>query len=112
MFAFGLWDDLRETLFLAVDRFGIKPLYYGLCGRDLIFGSELACLLASGRLAKDVDDEALAEYITLGYIPPRATILQQARKLEPATYLRWTPHDGADRRTLLGRAACSRERNS
>jgi asparagine synthase (glutamine-hydrolysing) len=95
MFAFGLWDEKRETLFLAVDRFGIKPLYYGLCGSDLIFGSELGCLLASGRLAKHVDDAALAEYFTLGYIPPPATILQQARKLEPATWLRWTPREGA-----------------
>jgi asparagine synthase (glutamine-hydrolysing) len=94
MFAFGVWDERRETLFLAVDRFGIKPLYYALLGRDLVFGSELSSLLASGRVAKDVDDGALAEYFTLGYIPPPATILRQARKLEPATYLRWTPDDG------------------
>jgi asparagine synthase (glutamine-hydrolysing) len=95
MFAFGLWDEPNETLLLAVDRFGIKPLYYGLSARGLVFGSELVCLLASGRVAKEVEDGALAEYFTLGYVPPPATIFRHARKLEPATYLRWTPRDGA-----------------
>jgi asparagine synthase (glutamine-hydrolysing) len=95
MFAFGLWDDRRQALLLAVDRFGIKPLYYGVFGGDLIFGSELACLLASGRLVKEVEDAALAEYFTLGYVPPPATIFRQARKLEPGTFLRWTPQAGA-----------------
>jgi asparagine synthase (glutamine-hydrolysing) len=94
MFAFAIWDDPNETLLLAVDRFGIKPLYYGLLDGDLVFGSELVCLLASGRLAKEVDDAALAEYFTLGYIPPPATIFRGARKLEPGTFLRWTPHGG------------------
>jgi asparagine synthase (glutamine-hydrolysing) len=95
MFAFGLWDDPEETLLLAIDRFGIKPLYYGLFGGDLVFGSELACLLASGRLVKDVDDASLAEYFTLGYVPPPATIFRDVRKLEPGTFLRWTPRQGA-----------------
>jgi asparagine synthase (glutamine-hydrolysing) len=94
MFAFGLWDDPNETMFLAVDRFGIKPLYYCLPAKDLVFGSELACLLASGRLVKEVEDGALAEYFTLGYVPPPATIFRHAHKLEPATYLRWTPREG------------------
>lgn len=94
MFAFGLWDDPRETLLLAVDRFGIKPLYYGLLGGDLVFGSELACLLACGRLRKQIDYAALAEYFTLGYVPPPATIFGEAFKLEPGTWLRWTPEDG------------------
>jgi asparagine synthase (glutamine-hydrolysing) len=95
MFAFGLWDDTRQTLMLAVDRFGIKPLYYGLFNDELVFGSELVCLLASGRLVKEVDDAALAEYFTLGYVPPPATIFRDARKLEPGTFLRWSPQTGA-----------------
>jgi asparagine synthase (glutamine-hydrolysing) len=93
MFAFALWDEPNETLLLAVDRFGIKPLYYSLLDGELVFGSELASLLASRRLAKDVDDASLAEYFTLGYIPPPATIFQDARKLEPGTFLRWRPHE-------------------
>jgi asparagine synthase (glutamine-hydrolysing) len=94
MFAFGLWDDRTEKLLLAVDRFGIKPLYYGLIGDDVVFGSELACLLASGRLKKEVDHGALAEYFTLGYIPPPATIFGGASKLEPGTFAEWTPRGG------------------
>jgi len=95
MFAFGLWDERDQTLLLSVDRFGIKPLYYCLTGGDLVFGSELVCLLASGRLVKEVDDTALAEYFTLGYVPPPATIFRHAHKLEPGTYLHWTPQHGA-----------------
>jgi asparagine synthase (glutamine-hydrolysing) len=91
MFAFAIWDAKQEVLFLAVDRFGIKPLYYSSLGADLVFGSELSCLLASGRLSKAIDDAALAEYFTLGYIPPPATIFTAASKLEPGTFLEWGP---------------------
>jgi asparagine synthase (glutamine-hydrolysing) len=96
MFAFALWDERREMLVLAVDRFGIKPLYYGSFGRELVFGSELVCLLGSGRLPKEVDDVAVAEYFTLGYVPPPATIFRDAHKLEPGTFLTWTPRGGLD----------------
>lgn len=95
MFAFALWDERGETLLLAVDRFGIKPLYYGVAEGELVFGSELVCLLTSGRLSKDVDQDSVAEYFTLGYVPPPATIFLGASKLEPGTFLRWTPSDGA-----------------
>jgi asparagine synthase (glutamine-hydrolysing) len=91
MFAVALWDEERESLLLAVDRFGIKPLYYGVSEDGLIFGSELACLLASGRLRRELDYQALAEYFTLGYIPAPATIFRGARKLESGTFLRWSP---------------------
>lgn len=94
MFAFGLWDGRHQTLLLAVDRFGIKPLYFGVFQGDVVFGSELVCLLASGRLAKDVDDGALAEYFTLGYVPPPSTIFRDAQKLEPGTFVRWTANAG------------------
>jgi asparagine synthase (glutamine-hydrolysing) len=94
MFGFALWDEPCEKLLLAVDRFGIKPLYYGEFAGDLVFGSELACLLTSGRLVKEMDDAAVAEYFTLGYVPPPATIFRGARKLEPGTFLEWTPLRG------------------
>jgi asparagine synthase (glutamine-hydrolysing) len=96
MFAFAIWDAKTEVLFLAVDRFGIKPLYYSSLDGDLVFGSELACLLASGRLEKAIDDAALAEYFTLGYIPPPATIFSSASKLEPGTSLEWRPGSGVE----------------
>jgi asparagine synthase (glutamine-hydrolysing) len=91
MFAFALWDAEPESLLLAVDRFGIKPLYYSVSEDGLVFGSELACLLESGRLQRELDYDSLAEYFTLGYVPAPATIFRAARKLEPGTFLRWSP---------------------
>src|SRR5919198_1762703 len=87
MFAFALWDAEPESLLLAVDRFGIKPLYYSVSEDGLVFGSELACLLESGRLQRELDYDSLAEYFTLGYVPAPATIFRAARKLEPGTFL-------------------------
>ena len=91
MFAFALWDERAQRLLLAVDRFGIKPLYYTVADSELVFGCELVCLLQSERLEKDLDDASLAEYFTLGYVPPPATVFRGARKLEPGTYLEWSP---------------------
>lgn len=95
MFAVALWDERREQLTLAVDRFGIKPLYYAADERGIVFGSELKCLEASRLISKEIDYDALAEYFTLGYIPPPATIYRSVRKLAPASVLRWTPREDA-----------------
>lgn len=85
MFAFALWDRNRETLFLARDRLGVKPLYYALLpDGQLIFGSELKSLLAHGGLARDIDPCAVEEYFALGYVPEPRTIFLGARKLPPA----------------------------
>ena len=85
MFAFALWDRNRETLFLARDRLGVKPLYYALLpDGQLLFGSELKSLLAHGGLARDIDPCAVEEYFALGYVPEPRTIFQGARKLPPA----------------------------
>ncbi len=85
MFAFALWDRTRETLFLARDRLGVKPLYYALLPDGmLIFGSELKALLAHGGLARDIDPCAVEEYFALGYVPEPRTIFAGAVKLPPA----------------------------
>jgi len=85
MFAFALFDRNRDTLFLARDRLGVKPMHYALLddGR-LLFGSELKSLLAHGGLTRALDPLAVEEYFALGYIPEPRTIFKQARKLEPA----------------------------
>lgn len=84
MFAFALWDRQRETLFLARDRLGVKPLHYALLADgQLLFGSELKSLLAHGGLARDLDDCAIEEFFALGYIPEPRTIFRAARKLPP-----------------------------
>ena len=84
MFAFALWDRNRETLFLARDRLGVKPLYYAVLddGR-LIFGSELKSLAVHPGLARELDPHAIEEYFALGYIPEPRTIYKMARKLAP-----------------------------
>lgn len=88
MFAFALWDRNRETLFLARDRLGVKPLHYALLpDGTLLFGSELKSLLAHGGLRKDVDPLAVEEYFALGYVAEPRTIFTQARKLPPASTL-------------------------
>jgi asparagine synthase (glutamine-hydrolysing) len=85
MFAFGLWDRNQETLFLARDRLGVKPLHYAMLPDGmLLFGSELKSLLAHGALARDIDPCAVEEYFALGYVAEPRTIFRQARKLPPA----------------------------
>lgn len=90
MFAFALWDCTRETLFLARDRLGIKPLYYApLPDGRLIFGSELKALLCDPALERDFDVESIEDYFAFGYVPDPKTIYRSVRKLPPAHTLVW-----------------------
>jgi asparagine synthase (glutamine-hydrolysing) len=85
MFAFGLWDANQQTLFLARDRLGVKPLYYAVLPDGmLIFGSELKSLLAHPGLRRSIDACAVADYFTLGYVPEPRTVFSSARKLPAA----------------------------
>jgi asparagine synthase (glutamine-hydrolysing) len=84
MFAFGLWDRNRETLFLARDRLGVKPLYYALLpDGHLLFGSELKCMLAHGGMKREIEPQAVEDYFALGYVPEPRTIFKGAMKLPP-----------------------------
>ena len=85
MFAFALWDRNRETLFLARDRLGVKPLFYALLDDGtFLFGSELKSLLAHGGLKREIDPCAVEEYFALGYVAEPRAIFKQAKKLPPA----------------------------
>jgi asparagine synthase (glutamine-hydrolysing) len=85
MFAFALWDRNRETLFLARDRLGVKPLHFALLDDGtFLFGSELKSLLAHGQLPRDIDVCAVEDYFALGYVAEPRTIFRAARKLPPA----------------------------
>ncbi len=84
MFAFGIWDRNHETLFLARDRMGIKPLYYAELGDGkLIFGSELKSLKIHEHLPREIDPTAVEEYFTFGYVPEPKTIYKGVYKLPP-----------------------------
>ncbi len=88
MFAFGLWDEATNSLLLARDRFGKKPLYYAFDdGGALIFASELKTLFASGRLRGTIDYEALDSYLRLLYVPPDRTIYRNVHVVRPAELL-------------------------
>jgi asparagine synthase (glutamine-hydrolysing) len=82
MFAFALWDAGKQTLFLARDRLGEKPLYYAmLADQTLIFGSELKALLIHPGLARRIDPAAVEEFFALGYIAEPRTIYKDVLKL-------------------------------
>jgi len=84
MFAFALWDRKRETLFLARDRLGIKPLYYALLpSGELLFASELKALLAHQDLPREIEPRSVEDFFAFGYVPEPRTILRHAFKLEP-----------------------------
>ncbi len=85
MFAFALWDRNKQTLFMARDRMGVKPLYYALLDDgQLIFGSELKVLTAHPGLKREIDPYAVEDYFAYGYVPEPRTIYKQALKLPPA----------------------------
>ncbi len=85
MFAFALWDRRRETLFLARDRLGVKPLHYALLPSGLfLFGSELKSIVAHPEFRRELDPCAIEEYFALGYVPEPRTIYAGAHKLPPA----------------------------
>jgi len=82
MFAVAVWDRDRRSGVLIRDRLGIKPLYYALAGDVVVFGSELKCVLASGLVTGELDADAIAAYLMLGYVPGGMTPLRDVRKLE------------------------------
>lgn len=84
MFAFAIWDDRKQTLFLARDRLGVKPLFYAMLPDGMfVFGSELKALLAHGNLSRQIDPRSVEDYFALGYVPEPRTIYTSALKLAP-----------------------------
>jgi asparagine synthase (glutamine-hydrolysing) len=86
-FAIALWDTRDRTLFLARDRMGVRPLFYTLCNRQLIFGSELKTLLAHPHVTATIDPDALAQVFTFWGVQSPNTIFSGLHTLPPAHYL-------------------------
>jgi asparagine synthase (glutamine-hydrolysing) len=88
MFAFAIWDAKKQSLFIARDRVGKKPLYYTLTSEGaLIFGSELKSLLQHPSMRREINPQAIDAYLTWGYVPDPLSILKGIRKLPPGHYL-------------------------
>jgi asparagine synthase (glutamine-hydrolysing) len=84
MFAFALWDSKRRRLFIARDRFGEKPLYWGIFDGRLLFASEPKVLLAHPAVVRTLDRQALRSYLALDYVPAPLSIWQGVHKLPAA----------------------------
>ncbi len=103
MFAIALWDARSHRLLLARDRFGIKPLYYGVAGGTLSFASELKAMLEQPGFSRAIDPRAVAAYLAFNSIPAPLTIFAEARKLPAGTLLTW--RDGSLEQTRYARPA-------
>lgn len=84
MFAFAIWDERKQELFLARDRLGIKPLYYYHDGTTFVFASELKAIERISSLTLTVDETALYDFLTYMYIPAPKTPYTQVKKVLPA----------------------------
>lgn len=89
MFALAVYDRRTGALHMMRDHFGIKPLYYTEVGADLFFASDIRSLLASGRIAAQVNPTALWHYLSFQYVPESETMYAGVFKVPPAHYLTW-----------------------
>ena len=93
MFAFAIWDTGKQRLFLARDRFGIKPLYYSVTSRGVRFASTSQALLAAGDVDDSIDPVALHHHLSLhAVVPAPRTLLRGLRKLRPGHSLGFSVH--------------------
>jgi asparagine synthase (glutamine-hydrolysing) len=97
MFAFAVLDERARQVFLARDRVGIKPLVYHWDGRRLLFASELKGILQAPDVPRELDLEALGEYLGYHYVAAPRTIFRAVRKLPPASTLTVSLDGGAPR---------------
>ena len=88
MFAFAVWDQRKQQLFIARDRLGVKPLYYTVLPNGmLLFASELKALLVHPEVSRRVDPQAVEEYFAFGYVPDPKSIYLDVKKLESGAYI-------------------------
>jgi asparagine synthase (glutamine-hydrolysing) len=87
MFAFAIWDDRKQRLFLARDRIGIKPLYYFQDNDQLVFGSELKSIVQISTVPREIEPKALDTFLTFEYIPSPYSIFKNVFKLPPGHWM-------------------------
>ncbi|MBR1653412.1 MAG: asparagine synthase (glutamine-hydrolyzing) [Clostridia bacterium] len=89
MFGIAIWDLVSKELFIARDFFGIKPMYYTQVGNDLIFGSEIKCILTHPNVKKELNESALQNYLSFQYGVPNETFFKNIYCLQPGHYLKF-----------------------
>jgi len=89
MFAFAIWDERTQELFIARDRVGKKPLLYAQVNGAFVFGSEFSALLQHPGVSREVEPEAIHHYLSFMCVPAPLTAYRAIRKLEPGHSLRW-----------------------
>jgi asparagine synthase (glutamine-hydrolysing) len=87
MFGLAIWDSLRRRLLLARDRVGKKPLYYTRVDGNLVFASEIKALLCHPQVERRVDVQALADFLSVRYVPGPATLFANIYKVQPGHWL-------------------------
>lgn len=89
MFSIAIWDLVSKELFIARDFFGIKPMYYTQVGNDLVFGSEIKCILTHPNVKKELNIHALQNYLSFQYGVPNDTFFENIYCLQPGHYLKF-----------------------
>ena len=87
MFGFAIWDAPRKRLLLARDKAGKKPLYYTRVNGDIIFGSEIKAILGHPQVKREADTQALADFLSVRYVPAPATLFANIYKVLPGHWL-------------------------
>jgi len=87
MFAMAIADFAQRKTFLIRDHFGIKPLYYAQTTKELIFGSEIKAILASNKVNKQLNMQAVSNYFSFLFIPDPLTIYQEIKQIPAGSYL-------------------------
>lgn len=88
MFAFAIWDSKQRSLFVARDRFGIKPFHYSIDEKGFYFGSEIKAILCHTNISREIDYQAVSDYLTFMQVPAPRTIYSSIKKLLPGHAIR------------------------
>ncbi|MHC9540250.1 MAG: asparagine synthase (glutamine-hydrolyzing) [Vulcanimicrobiota bacterium] len=96
MFAFAIWDKIKRRLFIARDRYGIKPLYYAFVKNKFVFASEVKAITIHPEYIKGIDYQALCEYFTFQNIYSSRTLFEGVKMLSPGHYLSIDEERGAE----------------
>jgi asparagine synthase (glutamine-hydrolysing) len=108
IFGIAIWDEPEGALHLMRDKFGVKPLYWSRVGGRLSFASEMRALLEDESLARDLDPQAIDEYLTFRFVPAPRTLFEHVRKLPPASILSSAASGVTEQRYWTGQPSASR----